>query len=242
MAKFLDTTGVSYHLEKLIKGANDRLILISPYLKFNDRIKELLDDKDRLKLDVRLIYGKNELQPEESNWLKDLKSIRSSFCKNLHAKCYLNENEAILTSMNLYEFSQQNNNEMGIYVTKENDTELYNEIYEESMRLVRISDEIQITISKVPKDPPKKTVFKKSKATPSSSSGHCIRCGTKIKLNPLVPYCKKHYNSWKKYQNPNYEEKHCHICGKENSSTIKMPACYPCFTSNKTKLKFPVGK
>lgn len=44
MAKFLNTTGVSYHLEKLIKGTKDRLILISPYLQFTDRIKEHLSN------------------------------------------------------------------------------------------------------------------------------------------------------------------------------------------------------
>ena len=34
------------------------------------------------------------------------------FSKNLHAKCYLNEKKMIITSMNLYEFSQVNNREM----------------------------------------------------------------------------------------------------------------------------------
>lgn len=33
--------------------------------------------------------------------------------------------------MNLYSFSQQNNDEMGIHVTKEEDEELYNDIYNE---------------------------------------------------------------------------------------------------------------
>ncbi|MGY1424329.1 hypothetical protein [Lysobacter sp. A289] len=42
MAKFLNTSATNYFLEELIKDAKDRLILISPYLKFNDRIKELL--------------------------------------------------------------------------------------------------------------------------------------------------------------------------------------------------------
>ncbi|MDP2000876.1 MAG: hypothetical protein Q8K22_14975 [Rhodoferax sp.] len=37
----------------MIKGASDRLILISPFLKLNDRMKELLTDKNRLKIDVR---------------------------------------------------------------------------------------------------------------------------------------------------------------------------------------------
>ena len=150
MAKFLDTTGVSYHLQQLINKANERLILISPFLKINERIKQSLEDKNRMKIDIRVIYGKNELQPEENNWLKSMTSIRSSFCKDLHAKCYLNESEAIITSMNLYEFSQVNNNEMGIYVVKETDPILYNEIYEEVKRLIRISDEIIVSVEKAP--------------------------------------------------------------------------------------------
>lgn len=150
MAKFLDTTGVSYHLQQLINKANERLFLISPFLKINERIKQSLEDKNRLKIDIRVIYGKNELQLEENNWLKSQTNIRSSFCKDLHAKCYLNESEAIITSMNLYEFSQVNNNEMGIYVVKDTDPTLYNEIYEEVKRLIRISDEIIVSVEKAP--------------------------------------------------------------------------------------------
>lgn len=102
MAKFLNTSATNYFLEELIKSAKDRLILISPFLKLNDRVKELLEDKNRLKLDVRVVYGKNELQPEEINWLRELSFVRTSFCKNLHAKCYLNEESCIITSLNLY--------------------------------------------------------------------------------------------------------------------------------------------
>ena len=64
MAKFLNTSATNYFLEELIKGAKDRLVLISPFLKLNDRMKELLEDKNRLKIDVRIVYGKNELQPQ----------------------------------------------------------------------------------------------------------------------------------------------------------------------------------
>ncbi len=67
MAQFLTTTGVSYRLEEIIKTATERLVIISPFLKVNDRIKELFEDRDRMKIDVRVIYGKNELQPEENN-------------------------------------------------------------------------------------------------------------------------------------------------------------------------------
>ena len=66
MAKFLNTSGTTYYLEELIKNAQERLYLISPYLKLNDRVKELLEDKDRMKIDVRIVYGKSELQPSEA--------------------------------------------------------------------------------------------------------------------------------------------------------------------------------
>ena len=149
MAKFLNTSATTYHLEELIKGAHDRLVLISPYLKLNDRIKELLEDKNRLKIDVRIVYGKNELQPEEINWLRELSFVRTSFCKNLHAKCYLNEEVCIVTSLNLYEFSQVNNNEMGVLMSRSEDSELYKNAYEEAQRIIRISDEVRISLEKV---------------------------------------------------------------------------------------------
>ncbi len=242
MAKFLDTAGVSFYLQQLINGATEKLVLISPYLKISDRLKQSIADKDLMKIDIRLIYGKTEIDLSENNWLKSMKSIRTSFCQNLHAKCYLNEKEAIITSMNLYDFSQVNNNEMGIYVNKQEDPALYADIHTEAMRLVRQSDEIKISVTQVPKtEPPSKPQPIKTQFS-TASSGSCIRCGTEIKLNPMVPYCSECFKSWKKFSNEEYEEKHCHICGKENKSTLVKPTCYDCYKLNKNKLEFPLQK
>ena len=149
MAKFLNTSATNYFLEEMIKTASDRLILISPFLKLNDRMKELLADKNRLKIDVRIVYGKSELQPQEIEWLRGLTYIRTSFCKNLHAKCYMNEEMCIVTSLNLYEFSQVNNNEMGILIQRSEDGQLYKDAYEEAQRIIRISEEVRISLERV---------------------------------------------------------------------------------------------
>jgi phosphatidylserine/phosphatidylglycerophosphate/cardiolipin synthase-like enzyme len=149
MAKFLNTSATNYHLEELIKGARDRLILISPFLKLNDRIKELLADKDRLKIDVRIVYGKSELAPAEIEWLKGMTYVRTSFCKNLHAKCYLSEEACIVTSLNLYEFSMVNNNEMGVLINRATDVDLYRDAYDEAQRIIRISEEVRISLERV---------------------------------------------------------------------------------------------
>ncbi len=151
MAKFLNTSATNYFLEELIKRAKDRLFLISPFLRLNDRIKELLEDKDRLKIDVRIVYGKSELQPNEIKWLKELSYLRTSFCKNLHAKCYLSEELCIITSMNLYEFSQVNNNEMGVLIQRQDDPELYKQAAEEAARIIRISEEVRLSIETIEK-------------------------------------------------------------------------------------------
>ena len=216
MAKFLTTTGISYRLEEIIKTAEERLVLISPFLRVNERIKELLEDKDRLKMDVRVIYGKNQLQPEENNWLESMASIRTSYCKNLHAKCYLNENEALLTSMNLYEFSQVNNNEMGILISREEEPALYREVWEEAQRIVRVSvgpeDEDEDEECPPDLEPPQ--------------SGFCIRCkrldstqsGSTV-LQTLL------HNLEAIHKNEEYEENYCHICGEEYKTTKSKPAC-----------------
>ncbi|MBL8811601.1 MAG: phospholipase D family protein [Planctomycetaceae bacterium] len=141
MAKFLNTSATNYFLEELIKSARDRLILISPFLQTNQRIRELLEDKNRLKIDVRVVYGKHALHPEEISWLSDLTYIRRSFCRNLHAKCYLNEEQCIITSLNLYQFSQVNNHEMGVLISRDIDRDVYQEAYDEAQRIIRMSEE-----------------------------------------------------------------------------------------------------
>ena len=220
MAKFLNTTGVSYHLEELIKGTKDRLILISPYLQFTERIKEHLSNLNIQKRDIRIVYRENKLQLEENNWLESQIGVRTSVNKNLHAKCYLNESEAIITSMNLYEFSQQNNNEMGIYISKTQDTELYNSTLEEVQRLLTISEEIRVTVKKVTADTPPKTEKIVVEATPEytkssvKQTGFCIRTGVSIPFNVEKPMSYEAFKSWGKYSDPNYAEKFCHFSGE----------------------------
>jgi len=132
MPKYLRTSGITAGVEELIREARERLYIISPYLKLSDNIRELLNDKEREKAEVRIIFGKQELNPTEMSYLQNLKYVRLYFSKNLHAKCYLNEKKMIISSMNLYEFSQQNNREMGILIEREKPED--KEVYEDAWK------------------------------------------------------------------------------------------------------------
>ena len=150
MAEFLDTQGVSYYLKKLINNSNDKLYLISPYLQLNNQLKLSLEDRHKFSIDIIIIYGKvSDINPEDSTWLQSMPGIKLLFHKDLHAKCYFNEKEAIITSMNLYMFSQQNNVEMGIYISKEKDEELYKQVATEVDRIKRGSEHRTISVQKV---------------------------------------------------------------------------------------------
>lgn len=219
MAEFLTTAGVSQALEEIVKSAEDRLVLISPYLDFNKHIKELIEDKNRLKIDVRIIYGKRELYPEVKAWLASMDFVRTSFYEDLHAKCYLNENKALLTSMNLYEFSQVNNYEMGILVSKGNDRDLYNAIFEESKQIVRVSKEN--------KENPVTTTS--GSVAQGPKEGFCIRCRAVVPTRPSRPYCNPCYARWARYNRDEYKEKHCHACGTKHQTSRRRPLCRDCF-------------
>jgi hypothetical protein len=121
MAKFLTGNELNAELEKTFEKATDLLILISPYIKLHDRFMSTLKTKQNShKMQIIIVFGKNEddltrsMKYEDFNFFKEFPNIEIRYEKRLHAKYYANESSAILTSMNLYSFSQDNNIEAGV--------------------------------------------------------------------------------------------------------------------------------
>lgn len=141
--ELLTTAGQSHQIEQLIKGANSHIWLISPYLKIHKSLFEKLKKADARQVKITLVYGKNDLQAEQQADLEQLQNCEVYFCKNLHAKAYLNETFGIIGSMNLYEFSQINNIEFGALFTKKEDKEFYENTVDEISSLIDISEQKQ---------------------------------------------------------------------------------------------------
>ena len=131
MAKFLTTVGNSFYIEQIILNSAKALTLVTPYLKLNRNLIERLRDAQKEGTKITLIYGKNQLAPKEKKLIFSFKNVEIYFCENLHAKCYHNETSMIITSMNLYEFSERNNREMGLLIEKEKDREIFDETLKE---------------------------------------------------------------------------------------------------------------
>lgn len=240
MAKFLNTRKAIAAIEDLIKNAGVKLVLISPFLKLSKDFKELLTFRNNNDKITTVIFGKQELKPDEMKFLESLRFVILKFNEDLHAKCYVNEKQMIITSLNLYEFSMANNKEMGVLIDLDdpNDKSLYEEAYKEIEYIDSTSQKFKFNIhstSDVTKTSPNNNNAQKI----NNSEGYCIRCGIKIKIDPKHPYCLECYQKWKKFEDETYIEKTgvCHICGEKNASSMEKPVCMGCYNKNKKLFK-----
>ena len=115
--ELLETTAQSLEIEKIINESNDFTIIVSPYLRINNRLKPKLTDCFSRNNRNLILYREFKLTEAEQKWLENFPNVKMLAIRNLHAKCYLNERTALITSMNLYEYSQVNNHEIGVKLT-----------------------------------------------------------------------------------------------------------------------------
>ena len=201
-------TEMRVRIQRIIREAKECLYIISPYLKFDNEMKMLLEGKRPSNgINIRLVYGKKKsLEPETKAFLDAMSHIPKHFLKDLHAKCYLNEEMALVTSMNLYDYSMKDNVEMGIFVYNRKGflglggnpiaEKLYKEIRSKAEDIIALDNtahspvEAEV-VGQHGEAPSKKRVASKEvrRATEVVAMGHCIRCGEEIALDPGRPFC-----------------------------------------------------
>jgi hypothetical protein len=252
MAEFLTTTKTSSAIEDIIIDANKNIYLISPYLQLSRNVIERLKEASLKGVKIHMVYRENKLKENDLNSLADFKNLHLYILNNLHAKCYFNEKKLVITSMNLYEFSEKNNREMGVLIEKDKDKELYEKAVNESESIINISLKAQIkngsikafsnsndpsyqtsekpqyNYNKLKKSSPE--IYQRSKA--KSEKGVCIRCKDEIGFDPSKPLCPDCYSSWSKWSDVDYNENFCHRCGKDNdffTYSVSRPQCGDCY-------------
>jgi len=254
MAEFLDSTGISSALTDIIKNSEEQLYLISPYIHLTAINKKYIQGRDGKNFDIHVIHRSDAaLKDEDKKFLEDLTNVTISACDDLHAKCYLNENIGVISTMNMYEHSQTSNWEMGVKFSKEEDAKLFKDTLDEIGRIVDQSKDVsktksaskpqyqkqqperakkQQTINPNLKNPLKKGLLGKLADSVFGECGYCIRCAEVIDYDPEKPYCDKCFASWARYKNQNYNEKFCLICGDKASTTKVRPVCNKCYNEH----------
>jgi hypothetical protein len=258
MAKFVYETELNLEIEQVIKNAEVRLIIISPFIKLHARVKAYLKDKmDMHDLEIIVVYGKNpdnkskSLSDDDLNFLKSFPNIEIRYDKRLHAKFFANEKTQVLSTMNLYDYSQDINIEAGIvteysylkswardFVTEKKTIAEEQIVYFESViknselqfenkpkyksGFLNITQKYDGSVSNEYHIESSTKVQSKDKVKPTIDEGYCIRTGVKIPFDMKKPYCDKAYESWLVYKNKLYKEKYCHYSGDSSNGETSM--------------------
>lgn len=249
MAKFLNTKKSVSEIEDLIRDAGQTLILISPYLKLSKDFKELLSYRNIKDKITTVIFGKVELNPDEMKFLESLQFVILKYKDDLHAKCYMNDEKMIITSLNLYDFSMNNNKEMGVLIERANpnDLELFEDAFKEvdyinatsqrfayktqsTPNVIGVQDELKGTANSVKIKSDKKLQI---------MTGFCIRTGVEIPFNVEKPMSYEAFKSWSKYGDPDYAERFCHFSGEPSNG--ETSANRPILKKNWKKAKEMFG-
>ncbi|MEL7833534.1 phospholipase D-like domain-containing protein [Fodinibius sp. N2] len=222
MAEFLTTIGISSKLEDIINYSKQELILISPYYQLSETFYNRMIEASRRGVNITIVFGKKRLKSNEFYTFAEIPQLELLYCHNLHAKCYFNEVDMVVCSMNMYAYSQRNNREMGVFIQRNNDHDFFNKAKQEAFSIIDSSELVGSNRQ-----------YSNSVQTQKSSGdyGFCIRCETKISFDIGRPYCQSCFSVWMDFQNPDYQESVCHSCGVKEPATLRKPFCYGCFTN-----------
>ncbi|HEY5405801.1 MAG TPA: phospholipase D family protein [Ginsengibacter sp.] len=258
MAKFLNRFESTDALTRIILDAERQLILISPYIKLNFDLKNALNTHlNKPELEMIIVYGKNEednrksISEEDFKYFQSFSNVSIRYHKRLHAKMYANDEQCLITSMNLHNYSLKENIETGILTEYKIVNSLLSLVAPKVFSDPLDSQAIHFADYIIEKSTPqferkgkKESSFfglfnsySEGEVTVNKSrTGYCIRTKQQIPLNVNHPYSREAYESWSSHgSNKTYLEKFCHQCGGKNASSFAKPVCIDCYRLNKRR-------
>lgn len=144
MAKFLATHGISYLLEGMMMDAKEHLTLCFPRLYFTSAFWVRLIDAYERGVKIRMVFASDELDVYQRDSINHWSEMELYYCPNLNARCYFNEKLMLQTSMDIQEFDEKPNRDMGILIDSDVDQLLFRQAQLEIASLINSSQRIEL--------------------------------------------------------------------------------------------------
>lgn len=110
--ELLNTTELNYEIENMFRKERRFIFVLSPYLDLTDKIQTILSMSPA---EVVILYRETKEEKKKIDVFKEAMPKVKFFCiPNFHAKIYITSGTLIITSLNLYQYSQINNFELGV--------------------------------------------------------------------------------------------------------------------------------
>lgn len=254
-AEFLsDYHAIMLNVGDLIKSSEKFICIVTPYMNWTDELYRVLKVAKSKEIPVLIILRDPANQQYNNNSLiKELSlfpNIALYYCKDLHAKIYLNEKVAILPSKNLYERKDNNCSiEVGIKISSSNGIfEILKSIAELKTSMpqspILTSDtackffNILLKPKKFAESTTLNSLLRKCFEIENKKQekvGFCIRCGKEIPFSTNAPLCLECWKSWQTYSDYSSRENYCHGCKAKseykNPIQFSNPLCQKCLES-----------
>jgi len=124
-------------ISTLIAESNEKFFAITPYIDLSSWSKILINLENAIRRGIQIKFFFREIKDKDYYVLSNL-GIELNQIEGLHTKLYLNEEEIIVSSMNLYEYSDLYSIDIALHFTGAKD---YNIIYDYFLKYISIKKE-----------------------------------------------------------------------------------------------------
>jgi len=244
MIRILSTDGLASEIRDIIREARKIVILISPFIDEKSDIFDYIASQKEKTYSVPIfVITRTPSQihfnvSSHKNAIKKFCEIDNCFvhyCPDLHAKCYCNESDLVITSLNMLPSSEEKNFELGVHINR---YDLDGKPFSDA--LLKVNDLCKMSV------PMMNQIDSSGNFTPQKMIAFCIHTGENIDFQRsnddggLKKYIA--YKAYKKLtltqQQTNYHHNYCHLCGREyndkdtklfpHAITLENPFCKQC--------------
>jgi len=222
-------------IKDIVRNAqkDERVALVTPYIKFDEKVRECIGEALARGVKVELLVRKGaERNPVDSEFLGNT-NIEVRELEYLHAKVYMSEKEALVTSQNLHDSSDRKSKEIGVITNEKKYLEV---IFQTVNKWWAKADPVSnkdLLLSQSDrrvdfKHSPGRTASDARAATSSKTQGYCISCKERIPLKGEHPLCNAHFDSLRN-RLMDYQGNYCHRCGEKYAGKHLQPFCRSCW-------------
>lgn len=229
-------------IEQMVDRAEAIVVLITPYFKPWEGLVKALARARLRGVQVRLLIREDDDDSAIRAGPLGKAGVIVQKLERLHAKIYITEKQAMVTSANLYAPMERESWDVALCFDKNLDPINYEEIeklvlatYTEVHRIERERmrpDDVEMKIlilSMQGKHEEIRAMAEQGIHAAMAHHGFCVRCRSSCRHDIEDPLCENCHATMLATGEEIARTRACHACGKRHEGPIAKPYCWPCY-------------
>ena len=232
--EYLKTHRISPAIIDIIETTRKHCYLVTPYIKPWPVLERTFNKASESGTRITVILRAEQNSRQVGRRLNDSYGFEVIVLERLHTKLYLNEQCALIGSMNLYDSSNERNYELAIHTSHPSFVrELREEVVQQDLLALDPVEHLQGSFHE--EEVVRRRVMEAFERD-LDNRGFCVTCGTKIEFDraglvrtPRIVRCRP---CWAKApyiaEEYRWPISYCHYCGGDFDSVLVEPSHHAC--------------